>query len=105
LQLYQKYGLLKLYEVDGKQYMAVDQEKWFKYQTHIRKEKREKDGSKYPAPEDCAQVRAGARDSANQRADRSNCIPSPSPSPSLSPSPSNTSTTAADARAREEAEQ
>ena len=99
LQLYQKYGLLKLYEVDGKQYMAVDQEKWFKYQTHIRKEKREKDGSKYPAPEDCAQVRAGARDSAEPRADRGNCIPSPSPSPSLSPS--NTSA-AANAHAREE---
>lgn len=103
LQLYHRHGLIKLYDADGKLYMAIDQEKWFKYQTHIRREKREKDGSKYPAPEDCAQMRADARDNAQQRAVADDCAPSPSPS--LSPSPSNTAAAAAHAREQEQPEQ
>lgn len=92
LQLYAEVGMLQLYEQNGKRYMAIEPDKWFKYQTHIRKAKRDDDsGSKHPGPasdsskldesaRDCAQVREGAR----------NCTPSPSPSPSLSLSKTST---------------
>lgn len=78
--------LLEVYEVEGKSYMSVAADKWFKHQTHIRREKRENDGSKYPPPtaRDDAQVRADARDHAESRANLTDCIPSPSPSPSPS---------------------
>jgi hypothetical protein len=74
--------LVQMYEVEGKPYMCIDPDKWFKYQTHIRKEKRENDGSKHPAPlvAECAQVRASARGSANFSDNLTDCIPSPSPS-------------------------
>lgn len=93
LRLYHEAGLLILYEVQGKAYMAIPQEKWFKYQTHIRKEKRLKDESRYPAPpeinnEGSAQMRDDARNDAQGSEDERICTPSPSPSPSLSPSPS-----------------
>lgn len=76
LRLYNEFGLIKLYQVNGKQYMSIDHEKWFKYQTHIRTSKREKDESRIPAPptdnsRKCAQVRD------NERI----CTPSPTPSP------------------------
>lgn len=110
LTLYHNHQLITLYQVDGKEYMSISPDKWFKWQTHIRKEKRETDGSKYPPPADDsnrAQVRAdargiadssedainlaplttqGARDSAGLRANLTDCIPSPSLSPSPSPS-------------------
>ena len=59
LELYAAAGLVSLYEVGGKQFLAVPPENWFRYQTHIRAEKRTKDGSRYPAPPeaDCARVR------------------------------------------------
>jgi hypothetical protein len=106
LELYAAAGLVIRYEVGGKQLVAVPPKQWFRYQTHIRAEKRTKDGSRYPAPpeadarecaqseetareraksadaaRDCAQSRAAARSSRG-------CSASPSPSPSLSPSPS-----------------
>ncbi len=108
LSLYHNHNLIKLYSVDGKEYMSIDSEKWFKWQTHIRKEKRDNDGSKCPPPsndDNSAQVRASARDvadssedevdraalmargarkSAELRAILADCTPSPS----LSPSPS-----------------
>jgi hypothetical protein len=74
LVLYGQVGLITLYEVEGKRYMCIEPLKWFKYQTHIRMSKREKDDSRIPAPRTCAQPRADARI----------CTPSPSPSPSLS---------------------
>jgi DnaD/phage-associated family protein len=104
LQLYQD-KLIQLYEVGGKWYMCIPQEKWFKFQTHIRREKRENDGSKIPSPPDeynSAHSRESARgyaedgeDCANLadtdsigcaqvRADARDFTPSPSPSPSLS---------------------
>lgn len=110
LSLYHNHNLIQLYAVDGKEYMSINSDKWFKWQTHIRKEKRETDGSKYPPPADddnSAQPRAsardiaessenainlaplttqGARDSAGLRANLTDCIPSPSLSPSPSPS-------------------
>ena len=79
LQLYADYGLIELYEVDGKRYMAVDPDKWFKYQTHIRKEKRENDESRFPAP-----TREDARECAQERDEARDFTPSPSPSLSLS---------------------
>lgn len=84
---FERMGLIELYEVDGKWFFAVPSETWFKYQTHIRVEKRDNDKSRLPAPPS-AKVRAVARDVAKVRAvaDKSQ----PSPSPSLSPSPSPT---------------
>lgn len=89
--------LLYLYEVDGKTYMAVPHDKWFGYQTHIRKAKRDTDDSKYPSPPQesrvRAQVRDDARDDAQVRDDARTCQqmltlpPSPSPSPSPSENP------------------
>jgi len=84
LELYGDAGLVTLYEVDGRRYVAVEPAKWFRYQTHIRSEKRQKDGSRYPAPPSaaartCAQLRESARTSCE-------CCASPSPSPSPSPS-------------------
>lgn len=94
LQLY-KDKLIQLYEVGGKWYMAIPQEKWFKFQTHVRQSKREKDDSKIPPPPDdnSAQVREDAREVAENSVDARIYTPSPSPSPSLSPSPSKDSTT------------
>lgn len=103
LQLFNQMGLIVLYEVNGKRYMAVPEQKWFRYQTHIRHEKRLKDGSHYPAPPStntksaqiqpdartCAQLREDARNCAQVNA---NCVPSPSPSPSLSLSSTTTCT-------------
>ncbi|HBV87018.1 MAG TPA: hypothetical protein DEF42_10290 [Desulfosporosinus sp.] len=76
LRLYHEHGLIQLYEVDGRPYMAIPHEKWFKYQTHIRKTKREVDESKYPAPP-IALVNAQVRDKSREN--------TPSPSPSTLP--------------------
>lgn len=86
LQLYDKNGLLELYEVDNRPYMAIPPKKWFKYQTQIRKIKREVDESKYPSP-------LLARECAQTRGDSSKNIPSPSTLPPFHPSPSIDTTT------------
>lgn len=90
LALYNKNGLLKLYKVDERLYMAIPKDKWFKYQTQIRREKRTKDDSHFPAPPDdtFSQVRADAREYAQVREVSSKCIPSPSTLPPFHPSPS-----------------
>lgn len=89
-EAYADVGLIMLYEVDGSRYAAIPPETWWRYQTHIRAEKREVDGSKFPSPQsesavaiDCAQLRANARDSVQSCAS-----PSPSPSPSSKATPS-----------------
>ncbi|MBX6395330.1 MAG: hypothetical protein IRY98_06370, partial [Alicyclobacillaceae bacterium] len=95
LQLYANAGLIRLYEVDGRRYAAVPAAKWWKYQTHIRKDKRQKDDSRYPAPpsdvdaqeqdgaetdaESDAQLRADAREDAESRANARTSPPSPTP--------------------------
>jgi len=98
IDLYDKYGIVHKYEVDGKEYIAIEPEKYYKYQTYIRGEKREKDGSNCPPPpnppwgnaKDSAEEqtehdrRADARTCTQVSADERNCIPSPSPSPSPS---------------------
>jgi hypothetical protein len=48
LDLLAEYGLIESYGDPKKPYMAVAPEKWFKYQTHVRAEKRTHDGSKLP---------------------------------------------------------
>lgn len=95
LQLFAKAGLIFLYEIEEKRYMSVPHEKWFKYQTHIRKEKRTEDKSRYPSElhasaRDVTQVREDARGCAEVREVSDDCIPSPSSLhlPPFHPSPS-----------------
>jgi len=96
LRLYAEARLIILYEHGGKPYMAIPPEKWFKYQTHIRREKRTQDRSHCPAPPQqdeagSAQVREDARNSAQEREDARTCTPSPSPSPSPTCTPTSSS--------------
>lgn len=97
LQLFASTGLIELYEVAGKRYMAVERKKWFRFQTHIHASKRTGEGSRYPAPpsdaqkaqeeapREIAEVRETPRVHAEKRASPS---PTPSPTLSLSPTPS-----------------
>lgn len=81
-------ALISVWEHDGRAYMAVDNTTWFRWQTHIRKEKRDDDaGSKFPKPSDQvfsvdegrpARFPAHLRELAREN--------TPSPSPSLTPS-------------------
>ena len=67
-------GLWMLYSADGKTCIAIPEEKWFRYQTYIAKEKRgDNSGSKLPAPPIAAKPRQSPKKAAS---------PSPSPSPS-----------------------
>jgi DnaD/phage-associated family protein len=50
ISLYDEYGLAHYYEVDGKPYLAVNPDAYYKYQTYINKTRKEKDESKIPAP-------------------------------------------------------
>lgn len=98
IDLYDKFGIVHKYEVDGKEYIAVEPEKYYKYQTYIRGSKREIDGSNCPPPpnppwgnaKDSTEKhtehdrRADARTCVQVSADERKCIPSPSPSPSPS---------------------
>lgn len=92
ISLFHQYGLLTHYEVDGKRYIAIEPEKWFKYQTHIHKSKRENDQSRFPAPP-VADTRESSRHSASPRENRRGIAPStlppyhPSPTPSPPPNP------------------
>ena len=82
LSLYHDVGLIELYEVANKPYLSVSPDKWFKYQTHIRKDKRNVDESKYPAPP-IARVCAEMREVRMQKEpEYLQNEPSPSPSPS-----------------------
>ncbi|BDI33439.1 hypothetical protein CCAX7_54900 [Capsulimonas corticalis] len=102
IEIYARQGLIGLYEVDNKKYMAIHPDKWFSFQTHIRTAKRMCDQSKFPAnpawpalpsakgvsgaqnsedDDDSAQVRAFARDDAHLPSNdnpRGRCSPSPS---------------------------
>lgn len=87
LVLFAQAELITLYEVEGKSYLAVPSVTWFKYQTHIRTEKRESDRSRIPAPPSAtstpvvftaptrhsAQVREGTRECAQVRASTREC--------------------------------
>ncbi len=90
IKLFNKYGLAHYYEVDGKPYLAVNPEKWLKYQTYIRKGKIEDQKSKHPEPpnppweaNDNANEDLATKNVANQQLATINVLsPSPSPSPS-----------------------
>jgi len=96
LERYATHGLIALYEVDGQEYLAVNPEKWWRYQTHIHKSKRDNDQSLVPAPpagvlrkprgisRNHAEPRGESRDSAR------NCA---SPPPSTHHPPPTTHTT------------
>jgi DnaD/phage-associated family protein len=90
IQLYHQYGIAYYYKVDGKPYLAVNPETWYKYQTYIRQERKENQKSKYPEPEDAPWIQknnavkiSSAIIADNQQSSTIN-VPSPSPSPSLS---------------------
>lgn len=70
LAAFDKVGLLERYEDDaGRPVIAVNRDAWFRYQTHIRKEKRDDDGgSQWPPPPGSAGLRAESRNSAENRA-------------------------------------
>ena len=88
LNLFAKNDLIEKYSDGTHDYIAIPPETWFKWQTHIRQEKRDKDNSKYPpCPSDSAhsvtnsaQLREGARSSARLSENLT-----PSPTPSLTP--------------------
>lgn len=78
LQDFSTHGLLVLYEVDGQRYMAIPEDKWYKYQTHMNRTNRrpgkDKMRSDYPEP---PQTPTGIHGEPR--------VPVPSPSPSPSP--------------------
>jgi hypothetical protein len=87
LTLYAQAGLVIPYEVCGKQYMYIQPDKWFKWQSHIPGFKRVTDKSRIPAPpvDDNAQLSANARDCTDSSANALDSTPSPTPSPSPTP--------------------
>jgi len=94
IRVYAEHGLVECYADESHEYMAIPSNKWFHWQTHIRKEKRVNDNSKYPpCPSDTnnAQVRDDARERAQKVKNQSskseihtNDIPTPTPSPTPS---------------------
>ncbi len=84
LKLYHSAGLIQLYEVNGKHYMAIPTEKWYRYQTHMNRRDRrpgkDKLASSIPDP-----PRESPRGTVGDSGDPWFPIPSPSPSPSPSP--------------------
>jgi len=88
-------GLLVRYEVGKHPYIAVDQERFWRHQTYLKKDRREKDESKIPAPSDPSAIIAEIAHIA-EIAEIAHSAPgaeiaekvalSPFPSPSSSPS-------------------
>lgn len=103
LGLYADTGLLILYEVGGKRYMAVPSERWLRWQTHIRKVRRpgkDKMESDFPAPPSGED--GGAHESPRDPAGDTGAPGDPVPSPSPSPSPTDINAATTTARARED---
>lgn len=50
ISLYDKHGVIHVYEVDGKPYMAVRPSRWIKYQTYLSGTKRATQASTFPPP-------------------------------------------------------
>jgi hypothetical protein len=86
LEAFDEVGLITLYLVGEHPYMAIAPEKWFAYQTQIHKDKRERDGSHFPAPTETsissyAESRGIPRSTARNRASSlppSTLLPPPS---------------------------
>jgi len=94
LELYARVGLIILYEHGGKRYMAIPATKWYKYQTHIRKNRRpgkDKMESDYPPPPgeeqsaETPQIPAGNR--GEERGPVPSTLPPFHPTPSTPPNP------------------
>jgi hypothetical protein len=89
LQAFALRHLIALYEVDGDRFLAVNPAKWWRYQTHIHKSKRDNDGSSIPPPPDDAfdHNRGIPRELAEPRGGSQLYCASPPPSlpPSLPP--------------------
>ncbi|MGB9663002.1 MAG: hypothetical protein ACPL5F_13475, partial [Moorellaceae bacterium] len=86
-------GLIVLYEVEGKRYLSLRPESFYKYQTYIPASKRKVDNSQYPAPPSNADSHVVQQNAIDQRKPPQNAthlrempqnVPSPSPSLSLS---------------------
>lgn len=88
IQLFAKHGLIALYEVAGKRYMAIEFENWKRYQTHIRYDRKGNSRSQIPEPpaNDHIPALPGTSGNIPDKPGASRRIP-PSPSPSPSPSP------------------
>ncbi|WP_156900244.1 DnaD domain-containing protein [Alicyclobacillus contaminans] len=87
LQQYAHVGLIVLYEVDGVQYMAIPEDKWYKYQTHMKRSNRrpgkDKMQSDYPAPPEFSTDPHGdSRGNSGDNGAPQFPVPSPSPTPS-----------------------
>lgn len=52
LDCYHEHGLAWVYEVDGKQYMQVNPESWYRLQSYIQVSRRNRDDSQLPPPLD-----------------------------------------------------
>ena len=87
IKLLAKHKLVHYYQIDGKEYLAVDPDNWYKYQTYIKKERKEKQSSRIPEPIDAPWSKINQQQSVtiadNQRQTPEN-VPSLSPSPSPS---------------------
>lgn len=99
IELYARTGLVHLYEVEGRDYIAIDPRKWYKHQSYIPESKRDTEKSQYPPPPDPPWARDDAETSAYERTradisrdqrddaqgsgDELIFVPSPSPSPSI----------------------
>lgn len=91
LSAMQEVGLLVRYEVDGHPYLAVDQGAFFRHQTYLKKDRRERDESRIPSPDHPRAIIAQIAHSAEsahsaQIAQIAPLFPFPSPSSSSSPS-------------------
>ena len=95
IQLYHKYEIAYHYEVDGKPYLAVNPNNWFKYQTYIGKKKIKEQKSRHPEPVNAPWQPKEKADNTlatiNVAKQQSATINVPSPSPSPSPSKDSTS--------------
>lgn len=79
-------GLWQRYEVDGRKYIAFPTEAWYKHQSYISKQKRQRDGSSFPPPPNTADHRTLPQITEEHSETPQNPV-SPSPTPTPSPSP------------------
>lgn len=93
IESYAEVGLVERYSDAQHEYMAIPMDKWFRWQTHIRRDKRINDGSKFPpCPTDSAHLRDNARSNAKVREDdcEQRADHDPSTLPPYDPSPTPT---------------
>ena len=84
LRTFSEQKMLHLYEVDGKPYMCISEDKWYKYQTHMNRKNRrpgkDKMASDFPPnPQWDSEQPHG--DTTGDNGEMRGPVPSPSPSP------------------------